>query len=390
MARTSRRRRTLIGAIALIALLILGWQLVAAEDPAASNPVQAQVKQFLPSLRDSEAEYASGAYIPGVGAIYTIDLIRGPNSVKGKPSYEGTRDWAIYLMQSFGAKLDRVPRTETIAISVDFYDFTLRTNRQLVIRCLAADAATPDKYAIFLDGQPYAEAVARSVVAQPAASGAAAPTATRPSALATPTGRGTAATPGVATTAAGGAAKAPTPTAGLYTGTLTFDDPQAAQSWITITGRWSAADGTYSQLEEGKFDLIALLNRRLSGDYSFQVDLTYLAGEMGGGLVFNVPTDGGKQGAQMVSYTAGGKYLHWGVFDANGVFQFQGGATVPDGADGKKHTLGVQVSGTTYSVTLDGTRLGGSLPLSTTTPGYVGLIASTSQVRFDNVKVESK
>ena len=157
-----------------------------------------------------------------------------------------------------------------------------------------------------------------------------------------------------------------------------------------MTGQWEIANGTYTQNEEGKFDLLALYNRRLVGDYRMQVEMRYLKGEMGGGVVFNVPSDTGKQGAQMVSYTAGGKFVHWGYFDNNGVFQYQGGAGVPNGADGKPHTLAIQVSGKTYAVVLDGVQLGVDLPLAAATPGYVGLAASTSQVQFDNFTVESK
>jgi hypothetical protein len=47
---------------------------------------------------DSEAEHAAGSYFPGQGAFITLRLLRGPNSVNGKPAYAGTRDWIIYLM----------------------------------------------------------------------------------------------------------------------------------------------------------------------------------------------------------------------------------------------------------------------------------------------------
>jgi hypothetical protein len=90
----------------------------------------------------------------------------------------------------------------------------------------------------------------------------------------------------------------------------------------------------------------------------------------------------------MVSYTAKGSYLQWGSFDKDGNFQFKGGSNVPNGGDGKWHTLAVRVTGKTYSVSVDGTILASDLPFDRPAGGFVGLTASTSRVIYDNVKIE--
>jgi hypothetical protein len=144
-----------VGVLAACALLVLLWQGARAEVPVVSHPAHVQVRQILPALRDSEAEHASGAYLPGVGAVVTLDLVRGPNTMPGQPAPISVRDWTIYLMQTFGAQLDAVPPDELIAFSVDFYDFDSTTYQQLVIRSRAADAADPLAYEVWLNGQPY-------------------------------------------------------------------------------------------------------------------------------------------------------------------------------------------------------------------------------------------
>lgn len=182
----------------------------------------------------------------------------------------------------------------------------------------------------------------------------------------------------------------PTPMAGPINVTLDLANEQArSQSWVAVNGTWSFNDQGYAQTELGKFDLIALLDRPISGDYRFQIDVKFLEGDMGGGIVFNAPTADSKKGAQMISYTAKGSYLQWGYFDNGGVFQYTSGSNVPNGGDGKWHTLAVEVTGKTYSVGLDGTVIAHNLALDSASSGRVGLLASTSHVVFNNFKLES-
>ncbi|MEI7772068.1 MAG: polysaccharide pyruvyl transferase family protein, partial [Chloroflexales bacterium] len=112
-----RRWRALLLGGATLAVLLLMWQVAGAQASRPGNPAQDQVINIMPALRDSEAEQAAGAYIPGVGAVFSLDLLRGPNAWPDKPAYDGVRDWAVYLMGAFAPKLDAVPPAETIAIS---------------------------------------------------------------------------------------------------------------------------------------------------------------------------------------------------------------------------------------------------------------------------------
>jgi hypothetical protein len=344
LALIGRRWRQMLLAGAALMALLLTWTVAGAQAPAGDPATaQRQLVQLLPAFRDSEAEQAAGAYIPGVGAMIALDLLRGPNTFKDKPADAGVRDWAIYLMGAFGPKLSAVPPEETIAISVSYYDFTSRNYRQLVITSAAASVADGATYRIWLDGHRF-----------------------------------------------GGAADpAPPLVAGSAGLTLDFADPQAG-AWSNLGGQWAFADQAYTQTELGRYDLISLLGQPVEGGYSVQVDLRRLDGDMGGGLVFNAPDPASKNGAHMVSYSQKGDYLQWGRYDEAGVFQFTGGSAVPSGADGKWHTLAVSVSGATYSVSLDGTALVSDVPLVGPAGGRVGLLVSTSQVAFDNLKLETK
>ena len=148
--------------LTLFLLLLIGvgfaWsRWTSAENPpfGGNHPAQTQLLQLLPSLRASEAESVSGAYLPRVGALFTLDLLRGPNAIEGKSAEEGVRDWGIYLLQTFGSKLTAVPEQEKIAISINFYDYELNAFRQLVLTVSAESVTQTEQYAIWLDGQPF-------------------------------------------------------------------------------------------------------------------------------------------------------------------------------------------------------------------------------------------
>jgi hypothetical protein len=143
--------------LALLVLLLAAWQVVRAEAPVVSHPAQVQLAQMMPSLIDSEAEHASGAYIPGVGAVVTLDLLRGPNATPGKTAAAGVYDWLFYLVQTFGPQLEAVPPDEIITFSVQFYDYDSATYQQFVIVSRAAEVDDPAQYDVWLNGQPYAE-----------------------------------------------------------------------------------------------------------------------------------------------------------------------------------------------------------------------------------------
>ena len=385
-----RRKRRL--AILVLLIAVAGaWRLAQADAPSMGHPAQAQLRRLQPTLMDSEAEHVGVAYIPGLGAVITLDLLRGPNSVKDKPSYIGVRDWVIYLMQTFGSQLSAVPSGETIAISVDFYDYASVVYHQLVVKSRAATAADAGSYEIWLDGMPYEAAVQKLGAPTPAADSRSTPQPTSAPARQPPGPTKAASDTGAATPASTPVSPADA-AARIESLTLSqdFNTGQAVgKDWKVVNGNWVFRDGGYRQTELGKFDLITYYNRRLAGDLSLQVDMTYVQGEMGGGVVFNAPSSATKNGAPMVSFAGKGTYLQWGRFDEDGVFQYQGGIPVASVADGKPHTLAIRTSGASYSLSLDGRELAKGIPLNGATGGFAGLLASTSEMMFDNFKLES-
>lgn len=355
-------------AVATMVVLMLMWQLARAQAPIppADRPIQAQIQQVVTSLLASEANNAAGAHIPGVGVVFTIDLIRGPNTRADKNPFDGTRDWVIYLMQTFGAQMTTVPDDEMVAMSVDFYDYARTINHQLVVTSRRSDIADPSRYTVYLNSKPYAEAIAQL---EP---GGTAGTAAPPTA-ATPT------TP------------APTPTLPQPTGplsvTLDFEDGTAGTNrWAALGGTWRFASGGYEQTQLNRFDLISYYGQPLGGDVAIEAQMQFVVGNMGGGLIFNAPSRDSKAGAHIVSYTAGGTFVQYGYFDDRAVFQYQGGTQVPSGSDRQPHTMTVRTTGSTYDVLLDGTPIALNVPLQRQ-GGYAGLFVSTSQVLFDNVKL---
>jgi hypothetical protein len=292
------------------------------------------------------------------------------------------------LTQTFGAKLTAVPPEESIGFSVNFYDYNQVTFRQLVVVSKAADIATPAKYKIYLDGKPF-----DGTSAQPAAAAktttAAAGTATN-AAAGTPVAGATATKAAGTTVAAASTSAAANLTPGSVKATIDFTDPQAsAKDWLPIVGLWEFKNQSYNQNDLGKFDLYSFYSRPVAGDFTIQASVTYVQGDMGAGLIFNSPGKDKKNGAQMVSYVGKGTFFQWGYYDASGIFQYQGGKGVASGGDGKAHIIAVKITGNTYDVSLDGVAMGTKMPLFSPVGGYAGLLASTSQVVFDNVKIES-
>ncbi len=350
-AAVARRRGPAV--VAAVALLALAWQGTLAGTPVNLDPIHIQVRNVASAFRDSDAEHAAGAYYKGVGAFFVLDLLRGANTVPKQPPQRGVRAWAIYLMQTFGPRLDKIPKNEVIGISVDYYDYDAHLFRQFVVEAPVKTAGDPSTYQITLDSGAYTE---------PADTGA---------------------------TASGAPSAAPSAT-DAPAGDLiyTFDDPGTALAgWRPVGGTWAAAKGGYTQTATDGYDYMSFLNQALPGDLTISANVTFVSGQMGAGLLFNGTTAGLKAGAEMVSYTGQGTYLQWGYYDASGAFVFQGGATVPTGADGAVHQLSVSIHGLAFDVTLDGKPVGKNIPVVPVRGGYVGLLDSTSSVVFDNVTI---
>ena len=148
--------RRLIGISVMgLLILLLWWQAVNARqtDNPANHPVQIQLRQIQNGLIDSEAESVLGAYIPGVGAVINMTLVRGPNAIPDKSPVIGVQDWLIYLMQTFGNQLTAVSDPEIIVFSVDYYDYTINGWQQMVMQTAASTISNPAFYQIWLNGQ---------------------------------------------------------------------------------------------------------------------------------------------------------------------------------------------------------------------------------------------
>ncbi len=352
-----RNGSTIFTVLAILVLTLL-WRFASAQEPTPvpGNPAQIQLWQIMVALNDSEAEYALGSYIPGTGAVINMHLIRGPNTIPGKTSYKGTRDWVTELMRIFGPQLTAVPSNETIAFSVEFFDYPDRVWHQIVVTSRAADVGDVDKYQIWLNGRPYVEVAGElnasrglaSTIAPPSSAGALA--SEPPASIMAP--------PSVDTSVPVRTAVAPEATAIAsiparpQNVTFDFSDPRAAEeSWQPISGQWVFEDGGYAQTRLDLFDLISVFNEPVAGAFTLQAELRHVDGEMGGGLIFGAPTNTSKAGA---------------------------------------HMLAIEVSHDRYRITLGGALVADNIPVVGSPEGYVGLTTSTSHVIFDNVKIESR
>jgi hypothetical protein len=285
-------------------------------------------------------------------------------------------------MTTFGASLTAVPAEETVAFTVRYYDYLDRSFHSLTIAANASDTADPDAFRIWLDGEPYSEDLARQTEAENGAD-VPSPTPTSSTILVfemTPTAEPTVAASPPASPVASPAA----------TGTIGFDQPQSVDDWAPVGGTWQWRDGAYEQIELNRFDLISYYRTPVSAPVRISVDVQFIKGQMGAGIVFAAPGLDSKRNAQMVSFAAGGSFLQWGSYDDAGVFQYQGGITVETPvADGSWHSLSVTIADGMYAVSLDGAEMESGIPLIGSGDGYAGLLSSTVHAAFDNVRFEA-
>ena len=354
-------------------MLLLGWQIVNARqtDNSANHPAQTQLRQIQNGLIDSEAESVLGAYIPGVGAVTNMTLVRGPNALPEKSAVIGVQDWLIYLMQTFGSQLTAVSDPEKIIFSVDYYDYTINGWQQMVMQATASTISNPTSYQIWLNGQPLHEPDLELGIEPDPTPIITEESQQTPPATITP----------------------PIPEYAPVSGAVVLDltEETAVIDWLASGGDWEWTSEGYRQNETERFDLISFYPYPIaSNTYTIETDMKYMDGRMGGGLIFNATALGSKETAQMVSYTADGTYLQWGYFDDNGIHQFQGGTLVETaGSDTQWHTLTIVVTNGTYTILLDNVELASNLPLYLTNGRYSGLLVSNSQVLFRQYSIQT-
>lgn len=159
-------------------------------------------------------------------------------------------------------------------------------------------------------------------------------------------------------------------------------------------GDWEIRDGMLVQLSTSGYDLTSYIPIGIPADapYAFAATLRYLDGTMGGGLLFNTQQTTSRQQSHMVRFNvdSGQLWLIYGYFGDDSDFIGQGSVLLeapPQNAN--PYRLWVQVNDNTYALYLDDTLLVDDVPLMYS-GGAVGFISATSQVAFDDVRIDTR
>ena len=180
---------------------------------------------------------------------------------------------------------------------------------------------------------------------------------------------------------------------------LGFPDANSLDRWRPIQGEWAFDQGFGQGYVQNRSDSqanYAFYANRMGGDYEYEASVSYLEGEMGGGILFNA-NNTALNNAYLFGYNpestnGNGATIYWGRFDNNGGFHFIGDhIALPPGADGQPHALKVAVALDHYSLWIDGQIVVQEKPFDSENPRlqqpYVGLYAAQSRVRFTDARV---
>lgn len=192
---------------------------------------------------------------------------------------------------------------------------------------------------------------------------------------------------------------------GLYTRLVALPEPVVFEipyfeDFSTLTanpydefgGDWEIRDETLVQLSTDGFDLTTYIPLALAPEqsYVYETTMTFLGGTMGGGVLFNAQQTTSRQKSHMVRFNVdqGQLWLIYGYFGDDSNFTGQGSVLLsisPENVD--RHRLGIQVNSDTYAIYLDDVLLADKIQLNYF-GGSVGLITATSQVAFDDVRID--
>ena len=157
-------------------------------------------------------------------------------------------------------------------------------------------------------------------------------------------------------------------------------------------GDWEIRDQALVQMSTSGYDLTAYIPLEVPAEdsYSFAAKLRFLGGSMGGGLIFNAQQTTSRQKSHMVRFNVDGGqlWLIYGYFGDDSNFNGQGSVLLdlaPD--DAAAHELRVQVGPESYALYLDEVLVATDIPLAYK-GGAVGFISSTSQMAFDDIRVD--
>ncbi len=162
-------------------------------------------------------------------------------------------------------------------------------------------------------------------------------------------------------------------------------DSSVSNQWNALSGDWVIFSEEYHQTNADGFDHVSS-SVFSGGEYRFTVKTRVVEGDMGAGIVFNMTDRTSKSSSQVLSFTNSGQALQWGHYDDAGEFIFEGIATVPDAGDGGWQAIDLIVQNGEARVALNGEVIVPKFNLLYD-EGYIGLVANTSHVAFDDFKV---
>lgn len=172
----------------------------------------------------------------------------------------------------------------------------------------------------------------------------------------------------------------------------TFETDEILQ-YPSFGGDWDIRDESLVQISTTGFDLGILIPLDIQTEqaYRYSVDMRYLGGTMGGGVIFNSQNGRNRQQSHMARFNIDDNrlWIIYGYFGDDSNFRGQGSVPLeidPENVDWQR--LGVIVGQDSYGVLLNDTLIVDEVPLQYQ-GGAIGLNTSASQVAFDNLVVEA-
>jgi hypothetical protein len=163
--------------------------------------------------------------------------------------------------------------------------------------------------------------------------------------------------------------------------TAIISDTSGLDSLVAVSGDWAREGDAIVQRASETTDFTTATGVAAER-YTLSISIEFperAPPDVGGGVVFQMPTRTDRAGAAMVRFSNGGSAIFWGRYDADGVFQGVGGADL--GGVAATRTLGLTVRAGSFDLSVDGRVIAKDVPLEAQ-GGYIGLISYRGPVRF--------
>lgn len=169
--------------------------------------------------------------------------------------------------------------------------------------------------------------------------------------------------------------------------TENFDENRRI-TWRQHGGTWVVRDGAMIQTNDAGTDLMNVIPLQVQPEqsYQFSVDLRFVRGRTGGGLMFNMQHSDTRQESHMVRFGQGDDgqgYLVYGTFDKDFIFKTQGTQLVNLE---NRENLAVQIHNNTYDVLINDQIVASNIEI-VYAGGYAALTSWFSIVAYDNVSL---